>query len=102
MAEKEKMEKALKRDIILRNGRRKYVDKLMAELYEKLANAHEVSNIKDRLTEIKYSIWEEFEPISKLDAQILDSIIEIQIETEAERWKLLIFFAPEYIWKSVK
>ena len=78
------MEKALKRDIILRNGRRKYVDKLLAELYEKLAGAHEVPNIKDRVTEIKYSIWEEFEPISKLDAQILDSIIEIQTETEAE------------------
>ena len=79
-----KIEKALKRDIILRNGRRKYVDKLLAELNQKLASAHEDSSIKDRLTEIKYSIWEEFEPISKLDAQILDSIIEIQTETEAE------------------
>ena len=39
MVEKEKIEKAFNRDIILRNGRRKYVDKLLAELDQKLASA---------------------------------------------------------------
>ena len=63
------------------------MDKLLTELDQKLASAHEDSSIKDRLTETKYSIWEEFEPFSELDAQILDSIIEIQTETEAENEK---------------